>query len=114
MADDTEGTAFAFRESRIQLNVDLRNYRLAAVQKTAYRMADKCTAVLGSDVDGHLPVTLTFDATVTEAAAKTTAQQFFRELLDQELREQIGGETAALRALILAHAFARTDLIERE
>ena len=32
----------------------------------------------------------------------------------QELREQIGEETRAVRALILAQAFSRTDLIRRD
>jgi His-Xaa-Ser system protein HxsD len=41
-------------------------------------------------------------------------RQFFQELLDQELREQIAEETAPVRTLILAHAFSKADLIKRE
>ena len=58
--------------------------------------------------------TLRFKSTVTEARAREVANQFFQELLDQELREQIADETSAVRTLILAHAFSKADLIKRD
>jgi His-Xaa-Ser system protein HxsD len=106
--------AFVFRDGSVQTTIDLRVYRLAAVQKTAYRLADRCTAVLGTAVNHSLPVTFVFPPRTSESAAREALRLFFQELLDQELREQIGDETRAFRSLILAHAFSRTDLLRRD
>ena len=102
--------AFVLRDGRVLLTLDLRVYRLAAVQKTAYRLAASCTAILGQLGEHTLDVALTFaPATTAQEAAKIT-RLFYQELLDQELREKVGEETAPLRALLLAHAFSRTSL----
>jgi His-Xaa-Ser system protein HxsD len=98
----------------IELTLDLRVYRLSAITKTAYRMAARCTAVLGAQTGQNLAVSLRFKPTTTEAGATEAARSFFEELLDQELREQIAAETAPVRALILAHAFSKIDLIKRD
>jgi His-Xaa-Ser system protein HxsD len=101
---------FVFRDGRVAFGVDLRVYRLSAVQKTAYRLASKCTAVLGEIRGESLAVTLAFAAGTRERDALEVARLFFQELLDQELREKVAEETSSLRALILAHAFSRTNL----
>ena len=101
-------------DGAIGLVIDVRVYRLGAVKKTAYRLADRCTAIIGA-LDGDLlPVSLRFKAGTTEASAREAARAFFQELLDQELREQIAEETNAVRTLILAHAFSKADLIKRD
>lgn len=112
--DAGASTAFVFRDASVQVTIDLRVYRLAAFQKTAYRLAERCTAVPGSPEDNRLTVTLMFRPETSERDALETVRLFFQELLDQELREQIGDETRAVRALILAQAFSRTDLIRRD
>ena len=101
---------FVFENGRIPLRIDLRVYRLTAVQKTAYRLAASFTANLGSLCDDMLEVTLTFAPTTTEQEAERLTRLFYQDLLDQELREKVGEETSALRALLLAHAFSRTGL----
>lgn len=103
----------ALRDGVAILTVDLRNYRLTAVQKTAYKFAARCTAILGTEEQHLLPVTFMFPSGTVESAALETIRLFFQELLDQELREKIGEETRAIRALILAQAFSKTDLIRR-
>ncbi len=95
--------------------LDLRTNRLTAVKKAAYRLADRLTVALGTptaDAPDLLPVTFLFKPRTSEATAAEAARAFYQELLDQELREQIAAETAPLRALILAHAFSKTDLIQ--
>lgn len=104
-------SAFGQREGVVDLTLDLRNYRLTAIKKTAYRLADKCTVALGSIAGDHLPLSFSFVATSTATSRDEIIRLFFQELLDQELREDLAGETAALRHLILAQAFSRTDLI---
>ena len=97
----------------LEVNVDTRLYRVLAVKKAAYRVAEKCTIVLGSP-EGHLlPLTFSFRPNTGEQAAKEAFRLFHQELLDEELRAAIHEETDALRALILAHTFSRTDLVER-
>jgi His-Xaa-Ser system protein HxsD len=99
--------------NEIALVLDLRSYRLTAIKKAAYRCADRFTAVLGSPEHERIPLVLRFRPGVAEPTAREHVRQFFQELLDQELREQVADETNAVRTLILAQAFSNVDLIER-
>lgn len=101
-------------DGEVRVVFDLRVYRLTAVQKAAYRFADRFTAVLGTRDGEALPARLQFKPTASPAAAREAVRLFYQELLDQELREQIADETTAVRTLILAHAFSNVDLIKRE
>ena len=103
-----------YANGAVETTVDLRTYRLAAVKKAAYRLANRCTAILGTASDETLPVSFRFRPGTSEASALDAVRAFFEELLDQELREQIGEETAPVRALNLAHAFSKIDLIRRD
>jgi His-Xaa-Ser system protein HxsD len=105
---------FTLVDGAIALMIDERVYRLSAVKKAAYRMADRCTAVIGAPADPLVPLTLRFKPGTTDSGAREAARLFFQELLDQELREQIADETNAMRTLILAHAFSKADLIQRD
>jgi His-Xaa-Ser system protein HxsD len=105
---------FALVDGAIALVIDVRVYRLTAVKKASYRIADRCTAVIGALADPLVPVTLRFKPGTTESGAREAARWFFQELLDQELREQIADETSAVRTLILAHAFSKADLLQRD
>jgi His-Xaa-Ser system protein HxsD len=110
----TEIPVLAFRDGRIDVTIDLRVYRLAAVQKAAYRFAERFTVVIGTQEAHLLPVSLVFRPGTTERDALEALRLFFEELLDQELREHVGEETRAIRALIIAQAFSRTDLVKRD
>ncbi len=96
-----------------ETTLDTRLYRLVAVKKAAYRMAERCTIVLGSPNGDDVPITFSFPPNTSENAAEEAIRLFHQELLDEELRATIHEETDALRALILAHTFSRTDLVER-
>lgn len=97
-----------------RVTIDLRVYRLAAVKKAAYRLADRVTVVLGAPDGDDLPLTFLWKPGTAESVAVETIRAFFDEVLDQELREHVAEETAPVRALILAHAFSKTDLIRRQ
>jgi His-Xaa-Ser system protein HxsD len=112
--ETTLTSSFAFRDGSIRVTVDLGVYRLTAIKKAAYRFADRFTAVLGAPDQQALPLELIFRPGTSAAAASEATRMFFEELLDQELREQVGDETRAVRSLIIAQAFSRTDLIKRE
>jgi His-Xaa-Ser system protein HxsD len=98
----------------VRANIDTRNYRALAVKKAAYRFASKCTIMLEPMQGDTLPLVFHFTAETSEGAALATVRLFFRELLDQELREHLAEEMGPLRTLILAQAFSKTDLIRRE
>ncbi|MCW5801091.1 MAG: His-Xaa-Ser system protein HxsD [Deltaproteobacteria bacterium] len=100
-------------DGAIPLTIDLRAYRLGAIKKAGYRLAERCTLVIARVEGECLFGSLAFRPTVDAAAAREVARQFFQELLDQELREELAEETSSMRALILAHAFSKTDLIRR-
>lgn len=103
-----------FDGTAVRMTIDLRTYRLSAVKKAAYRMADRFTAILGTIADEQLPIVFTFKPGVAEANVLKAVRLFFQELLDQDLREHVADETAPMRTLILAQAFSKTDLIRRE
>jgi His-Xaa-Ser system protein HxsD len=103
-----------FIDGRCSIDLDVRTYRTVAIQKAAYRLADRCTVEIGVLRDTSLTVTLVLRPGVSESGSAEAVRLFFQELLDQELREQLAEESQPLRALILAHAFSRTDLVRRQ
>lgn len=109
-----DAPTLVLQDGSISVTLDLRVYRLTAVKKTAYKLADRCTAVLGSIEGERVPLALFFPPRTQESTAIDVTRLFFQELLDQELREQLSDETRAIRSLILAHAFSKTDLIRRD
>lgn len=94
------------------LDIDTRVYRICAVKKAAYRVAHKCTIALGAPDGDTLPLSVSFRPGTTDEAVDRALQLFHRQLLDEELRATIHAETDALRALILAQAYSRANLIE--
>lgn len=99
--------------STIRLSVELQAYRLTAIHKAGYRLAKRFT-LLVADVNGtRASVVLILPSSAREPAGEVVAA-FYRELADQELRESIAEQTNDIRALLLAHAFSRTDLVRRD
>jgi His-Xaa-Ser system protein HxsD len=80
-------------------------YGLEIVKKAAYRFVDRASAVITIDGD-NIVCTFSFSRGTNEASADGFVQDFHTELLDQDLRERIGKETAPARNAILALAFA--------
>lgn len=102
-------------DGTVRLAIDTTVYRVTAVQKTAYRLARRMTLALGMLEGTRLSATLLpAVGAVTPVNARELVELFYRELCDQELRESIGEQTKDVRALLLAHAFSRTDLVKRE
>ena len=106
--------AIRVHESTVRLALHARAYRLTTIQKSAYRFADRCTALVGPEREGQVTIVLHFAPGTAEATAIHVAQRFLRDLIDQELRETLAEETRAFRSLLLAQAFSRTDLLRRD
>ena len=89
----------------MRLVVDPRVYSVDAVKKAAYRVLDKFAARVSIDASG-IVCEATFAPETPDAEQEAAASEFWKELLDQDLRERIGQETAAVRNAVLAVAFA--------
>lgn len=95
----------------VSLQLDPRVYRLSAVKKAAYRVLDRCHVRIGETPAGAIQVNLRSLEGALDADA--IARAFLDEALDQELREVVAEETAAVRDLLLAQAFSALSLVDR-
>lgn len=95
------------------VSFDGKVFSLAAVKKAAYRYLHIFTSEI-SLVDGQIQCVLTCASPTTEADGIQLVNELKKEVLDQDLREQLKAETEAVRNVILAHAFSKTGLIRDE
>ncbi len=84
-------------------------YPVDAVKRAAYRFTDQCTIDINPLSDG---IVCTLRATSAKSNMPVLEAAFRNEVLDQDLRLQIGKETEPLRNLILSLAFSKTGLQE--
>jgi His-Xaa-Ser system protein HxsD len=98
--------------STVTIVVDPRVYRLSAVKKAAYRLGDRCSALIALLPEGGIQVRLS--AKSEGAPAEAIEPAFLSELMDQELREVIASETERVRNLLLAQAFSGLSLTDAE
>lgn len=95
------------------LQLDREVYSADAVKKACYRYLDRFSARIET-TGSHILCHLSFADSKTEEGMDGAVSELEKEVLDQDLRERIGRETAAVRNLILSHAFSKTDLIKDE
>jgi His-Xaa-Ser system protein HxsD len=98
----------------LQLVVDLRVYRLDAILKAGYRLANRFSLRVDELLSESKAIVVVTLPSSTPEAPEDILALFYRELADQELRERISEQTRDIRALLLAHAFSRTDLVRRD
>jgi His-Xaa-Ser system protein HxsD len=89
----------------VRLTLDSSVYSLDAVKKAAYRFSDRFAADISATPD-QIICDLTYAPGLGEGEQASMVAEFRKELLDQDLRETIGRETAAVRNAILAVAFS--------
>jgi len=109
---DTVQLPFLVEDGCAKLVLDIRVYRLAAIHKAGYRLAARFTLALGSLDDSFVTAVL-IPTPEGGGDLRAAVAAFYRELCDQELRENIAEQTKDIRALLLAHAFSHTDLVKR-
>ena len=97
-------------DGEIILLVDEAIYSRSALLKTCYWFTDRCYVFISRIDERHFAVNLT--AKPDGQALEAIAGEFENALLDHQLRFEIGKETAVLRELIVAKAFADGDLLE--
>ena len=94
---------------RISLTLDSRVYSLTAVKKAAYRLLNHFAATISCEGD-NIVCFLTFTGVPSDERRSTILADFMKEVLDQDLREQVRAETEGVRNLILGYAFSKTGI----
>jgi His-Xaa-Ser system protein HxsD len=93
------------------LQIDATVYSLDAIKKTAYKFADRASVIIKS-TGQTISVTFNFVGEHAKGDPNQVLSDFCNELLDQDLRDVVKKETAALRNVLIAHAFSRSSLAE--
>lgn len=95
------------------LSLNTSIYSVEAIKKSAYKFADRTSIIINPGPDSTISLVFNFAGKYANNDPKQVIAEFFNELLDQDLRERIKKETEPLRNLILAHAFSRTSLADK-
>jgi His-Xaa-Ser system protein HxsD len=88
-------------------------YGITAVKKAVYKFIN----VFSAEISKEGPIikcALRFDSDRSAESIESVIADFRKEVLDQDLRENLKRETENVRNLILAHAFSKTGIIKDE
>lgn len=96
------------------VSLDTTIYNLEAIKKAAYKFADRASLIIVPGPGTHVSIVFNFTAEHVDFEPEQIIGDFCNELLDQDLRGQIKKETEPLRNLLLAQAFSRTKLVDKE
>jgi His-Xaa-Ser system protein HxsD len=100
-------------EATSAVRFDATVYSQDTIKKAAYRFLASFVTEITRDADAWL-CTLHFQTPLASDEQTRWIRELRAEVLDQDLRETIGRETAAVRNAVLALAFSRTDLQSSE
>jgi His-Xaa-Ser system protein HxsD len=106
-----KGVAYRFEDGALRIALSLDTYRLEAIFRSCYWLTDRCFVYLGPPREGVIEVTLIAKSRSDKDTDRLT-WQFLNDLVDQQLRISINEETRTIREMIVAQAFADTDLID--
>ena len=98
---------------QILIRFDSRVFSLPAVKKAAYKYINSFSAAI-SVQQNEILCSLTFTSATNEEFSSNLAEDFKKEVLDQDLREHIKAETEPIRNLIFALAFSKTGIVGNE
>lgn len=94
----------------VELAFDVASHSADAIQRAAYRFCDRVSIELVSGETEHRCIL----KAVGDADLDTLIRDFRTEVLDQVLRERIRAETEPIRTMILAQAFSKTGVVDRQ
>jgi His-Xaa-Ser system protein HxsD len=97
----------------VALEVDPSLYSVNAVLRAAYRFTDRCYVFLARAEDEPPRIVVTLTAKDGKQAPAAWIGELSNELIDQQLREELGRETQLIRELIVAQAFAEGNLLDQ-
>ncbi|HSS77989.1 MAG TPA: His-Xaa-Ser system protein HxsD [Thermoanaerobaculia bacterium] len=110
---DSQATpvAISLGQTQAALELDLSIYAERAISRAAYKFTDRCYLFLArSEQPGWMKVT--FGAKEEKQSLLPLLGEFCNELLDQQIREDLGNEAGPIRDLIVAQAFAEGNLLD--
>src|SRR6266498_5054454 len=96
----------------LTISVETAIYSLDTLFRVCYDFTDCCYLFL-QPVNKTSVVKVQFARKTSECNLSVIAGEFSNALIDQKVRTQIASETMSIRELIIAQAFAETDLIDR-
>jgi His-Xaa-Ser system protein HxsD len=96
------------------LSLNTSIYGIEAIKKAAYKFADRASVIINPVSESTVSIVFNFAGKHAENDPDQVISDFCKELLDQDLRERIKAETEPLRNLILAQAFSRTSLADKD
>lgn len=96
-------------EDNASMMVDLNAYALDVLFRTCYEFTDRCYLFLIPDNEAS-KVRIQFSKK-TICDLPRLIGEFCNALIDQRLRRDIAAETHSIRELIVAQAFAESDLL---
>lgn len=88
-------------------------FRLSAIKKAAYKYIDQFSCEITLQ-EAEVLCAIQFKSGIDESTRLWLVEEFRKEVLDQDLREQVRDETAAVRNLILAHTFSKSGIVTNE
>jgi His-Xaa-Ser system protein HxsD len=91
-----------------QLTVDLSLYGEEGLFRACYAFTDRCFLFLRDA--GPSKVTVVFRKRQSPKTLDALIEEFANELVSQRLRAQLAAETKSVREMIVAQAFAESDL----
>jgi His-Xaa-Ser system protein HxsD len=109
-ADPQPPAPLALSSSTATILVDETIYSRDAVLRACHWFTDRCHVFVSRAKPGVLSVRIT--AKPGGAELDSVVGDFENALLDAQLRREIGQETAPIRELIVAKAFAEGDLLD--
>jgi His-Xaa-Ser system protein HxsD len=91
------------------LSVSRAVYARRAVLAAAYKLSDRCVALVDADGDDRWVVYL---IAPPQGDPRSLLSILIRELTDQALRDRLEEEFGAVRTLIVAQAFSEGNLLD--
>ena len=106
-----KGAAYHFEDGALRLSITLSIYTVEAILRSCYWLTDRCYAFLSKPDPNTIEITLA-SKSGEQQATDALAWTFLNDLIDQQLRIEIGRETGAIREMIVAQAFADVDVVD--
>lgn len=100
------------REKGWVLEIDTTLYALPALWRACYALSDRAYLFLSRSPESRDRVTVTLNVKRPDEASEAVLGDFCNALIDHQLRHHLAEETAGLRELIVAQAFAEGNLLE--
>jgi len=100
-------------QDQLKLEFDANVYRIETIKKAAYVYINRFSVNI-SIREAVILCAVNFPEKTSAETKKELLDDFQKEVLDQDLRDQIADETASYRNAILALAFSSTKLVQDE